>query len=138
MDSRSGTQPWEKVASLSTLLIGIGFLFSSLPIFSYPGFAGLIASVAASDGAASRILGASAIVFLGEISFSLYLAHWPLIQIRNWISDSVATSTWFSSAALLPIIFIVSLCSWHYVERPGREIGRRLVDGKLASSRAPG
>ena len=74
------------------------------------------------------ILAAYPIVFLGEISFSLYLVHWPLIQIRNWTSDHVAMDTGLSSALLLPIIAVISVGTWYYIERPGREIGRRLIE----------
>jgi peptidoglycan/LPS O-acetylase OafA/YrhL len=137
MDTRSAGAPWGKVTLLSTLLLGFGLLSPSLPVLSYLGFAGLIASAAASNGAASTVMAAYPIVFLGEISFSLYLCHWPLIQVRNWMSDHVTMNTWWSSVALLPIIGTVSVLSWYYVERPSRAIGRKLIDLKWSLYRAP-
>jgi len=65
-----------------------------------------------------KILGAPPVVFLGLISYSLYLWHWPLIVFADPLSAglfSAAQSTGVSRRRL----FLAAL-SWRFVEQPFR------------------
>jgi peptidoglycan/LPS O-acetylase OafA/YrhL len=55
--------------------------------------------------------------FLGQISYSIYLTHWPIL----WAFGV----TW--QAAIL--IAIVPVSTYHLIERPARGLGRRAVRG---------
>ena len=106
-------------------------LFAPVLWLSIFGFAGLIAAVAAQSGVAARALGIGPILFLGEISFSIYLCHSPIIQVRNWINDTVVEMNWaLSTMGLVPIILVASILTWRYVEKPGRAAGRRFIESK--------
>jgi peptidoglycan/LPS O-acetylase OafA/YrhL len=60
--------------------------------------------------------------FVGLISYSLYLWHWPLIVFQR-ISGITAPggSPLMTGAAILVLTFALATLSWRYVERPVRE-----------------
>ncbi len=67
----------------------------------------------------SRALSLKPIVFLGLISYSVYLWHWPiLVLFRHYNLGEDASS--IQSAALLAVILVVSWASWRFVEEPVR------------------
>jgi hypothetical protein len=72
------------------------------------------------------------IVFLGTISYSLYLWHWPLIVFsKYWIVDPQPEHM----AAVGFLTLVVSTLSWKYVEQPFRRptwLPRRTVFGGFA------
>lgn len=68
---------------------------------------------------ARRILSARPIVFVGLISYSLYLWHWPvLVGLRMW---TVMPQLPVLTAAMgVVVAFVLATLSWRYVERPFR------------------
>ena len=66
-----------------------------------------------------RILGFWPIVFIGQISYSLYLWHWPVIVFTKYYAI-LELKIWEMAAVLL-IIFILSILSWHFIEKPFRQ-----------------
>jgi|SRR5580693_2750242 peptidoglycan/LPS O-acetylase OafA/YrhL len=71
-------------------------------------------------------------VRLGEVSYSTYLIHYPVLAVvtrfvpRDWSHIEKGVVTFAVSA---PIIFILSVILYRYVERPGIELGKRLSRG---------
>jgi peptidoglycan/LPS O-acetylase OafA/YrhL len=62
------------------------------------------------------------IVYVGKISYSLYLWHWPVIVIgREWQRANDSSS--YFHLILIPVL---SVLSYHFIEQPGRK-ERRLV-----------
>ncbi|MEJ0026934.1 MAG: acyltransferase family protein [Rhizomicrobium sp.] len=62
-------------------------------------------------------------VFVGRISYSLYLWHWPaLVYARLYLHRE---PTFAEAAAILAAVFAASILSWRYVEQPIRR--RRAV-----------
>ncbi len=59
--------------------------------------------------------------WVGEISYSLYLWHWPVIVLAIWL-DIFEPATWLP---LLICIFILSITSHYFIEKPVRAISRR-------------
>jgi len=66
----------------------------------------------------NRALSFKPIVFVGLISYSLYLWHWPIIVFSRYLKG-VALSN-LENVAMLVAIFAVSVLSWRYVETPFR------------------
>jgi peptidoglycan/LPS O-acetylase OafA/YrhL len=109
---------------------GLGLLLASVVGFDdstpFPGLAALIPCCAtaliilAGTGKKSlggKIIGASLIVtFLGDISYSLYLWHWPLLVFGRYFFSAPLTVPQ-AGVLILASISAASL-SWYFVERP--------------------
>jgi peptidoglycan/LPS O-acetylase OafA/YrhL len=117
----------EFVALAGALMLAFSVLFfSELTIF--PGLAALlpvlgtvmiIHSGTGGETVVGRCLSTRPLVFVGLISFSLYLWHWPIVVFAQY----------YSVVALTPALIILVLCasfflavvSWRYVEMPFRK-----------------
>jgi peptidoglycan/LPS O-acetylase OafA/YrhL len=71
----------------------------------------------------SRLLACRPIAFIGLISYSLYLWHWPLFAFANYRSVKPLANA--ERLFLVAISVILAILSWRYVERPFR--GRRFL-----------
>lgn len=128
-------------------IIGAVMIASAALLFSdemrFPGAAALLPSVGAlliiASGKrfhtiVSRILATRLIVFVGLISYSLYLWHWPLLVIQR--TDAIFTSTGsedVQAALAVAAAFALAILSWRYVEQPFRSRTRYPLP-KLAMS----
>lgn len=66
---------------------------------------------------ASKILGLSPVAFVGRISYSLYLWHWPVMAIARYQGYDLIGSTLLLCLALTVLL---SLISYYLVEQPCR------------------
>lgn len=98
------------------------FLFDASTIF--PGYAAalpVLGSVliiyAAEKTLVGKLLSLKPVVFIGLISYSLYLWHWPLIVFfRNWNLLLDDGGRWLVVAVSL----VIATLSWRFIERPFR------------------
>ncbi len=82
------------------------------------GTALLIQAGTVPGNAVSRLLSFRPLVFIGLISYSLYLWHWPIwVFAGSWLHR--APSGW-DAAACAALTFVLSVLSWRYVEQPFR------------------
>ncbi|MCA1899520.1 MAG: acyltransferase [Chloroflexi bacterium] len=63
-------------------------------------------------------LGSPAAVFVGQISYSLYLWHWPLFIFANYYL--IRPLNQLETFLLLAVVFLISILSWRFVETPFR------------------
>ena len=93
----------------------------------FPGFAALVPclgtalvihSGSAEDTAAYKFLAIRPIVFVGKLSYSLYLWHWPLLAFAVYEFGPNLQS--HHRLALLGLAFTLSVVSYFYVEQPVR------------------
>ncbi|CAN5479837.1 acyltransferase family protein [soil metagenome] len=75
---------------------------------------------------AGRLLAMKPLVFVGLISYSLYLWHWPAIVFAKYSSWN--DWTWSQSSALEKVLFlgcvgVISTASWRWIEAPFRRRG---------------
>lgn len=99
----------------------------SREICSMLAFSILIVVFFKSSGLLSRVLSSRAVVFLGEISFALYLVHQPLI---NYFKTSSSIGELFVTLQVMLFILAVLVLSsiLHFVvERPFMALAKRLV-----------
>jgi len=107
-------------------LAGIGFIFSTFAAGSaWPGIRTVIPVVAATALIAStdtfvhrRILSAGPVVFIGLISYPLYLWHFPLIAFARFQFGGV-----IPALVLWALLFLSGLLAWgtyRFLERPIR------------------
>ena len=94
----------------------------------------LIASLSYGSGPLARVLAARWIVWLGDISFSIYLVHgvllgewaWPqLANARAALPEPLASLVWLSG--LLTVVIGTSALTYYVIEVPGRELGRAVI-----------
>lgn len=95
--------------------------------YAFPGPAALLPCLAAAAiivaGGAGNSLGARLlswrpVVFVGKISFSLYLWHWPVIVFTQ--VGLLRDQSWPIRAAELAASFALAYLSWRYIETPTR------------------
>lgn len=65
-----------------------------------------------------RLLAASAVVWVGLISFPLYLWHWPLLSFLRTVVSPQPSFLWLSGAVLLAVL--LAALTYYFVERPIR------------------
>jgi peptidoglycan/LPS O-acetylase OafA/YrhL len=119
------------LASLSgvILILIAGLLFT--PATPFPGAAALlpcvgtaliIAAGKSGESIVGRALSLRPMVFIGMISYSLYLWHWPLIVFQG--TDGLLIrgfSPRVTKLALILASFAVATLSWRFVEQPFRD-----------------
>ncbi len=88
------------------------------PLCACLGAALLIAAGEQHQGIGSRLLSLRPLVFIGLISYSLYLWHWPLLVYYR------ATQPAGNGVSALVMIatFLLAVASWRFVEQPFRRL----------------
>lgn len=112
------------VAAVGLALIGYS-VFRYSPLTPFPGVAALIPCagtaliiMAGEDAAVNRALCLKPIVFVGLISYSFYLWHWPIYVFAN--AALFRAPTQFEILLLVALSFALAVLSWRYVEQPFR------------------
>jgi peptidoglycan/LPS O-acetylase OafA/YrhL len=135
--------PSLKNALAQAIARGIALLLLAIPIFALrqgPGFPGFNA-LAPCIGAAMFIwsgIGVPSLKrspyaplnvarFFGQISYSLYLWHWPLFTFARFSKSSLELDA-IDKSALFALTVLISWLSWRYLEQPFRT-------GRLAPTR---
>jgi peptidoglycan/LPS O-acetylase OafA/YrhL len=121
-------------------LLGLGLIFYSVLAFSaatpfpgthalYPcvGAALIIYSGMAADTVVARVLSTQPLVFVGLISYSLYLWHWVIIVFTKHYLDRPLA--WRETIAVIVAAFLVASLSWQFVENPFR--GRGAIGSRV-------
>ncbi|MEO1153540.1 MAG: acyltransferase family protein [Pseudomonadota bacterium] len=96
---------------------------------------------AAPEGVSARGLSWPPLVFLGKISYSLYLWHWPVIVFTNY--TDLAPDSWVTQLVAVALSVVLATLSWAFVEQPVRRrrlfaSRRQVYVGALVSAVAMG
>jgi peptidoglycan/LPS O-acetylase OafA/YrhL len=120
-------------------LVGLAAIFGSVVTYSkamvFPGMSALVPCVGAAmiihadipDGLASRLLSARPLRFIGLISYSLYMWHWPIIVFLGFVFLDKPSGAQSVMAILASVA--VAAMSWRYIEQPVRN---RSIVGRVA------
>jgi peptidoglycan/LPS O-acetylase OafA/YrhL len=125
------------------VLIGLGLIDASSP---FPGSVALLPTL----GTALLILGGltpklplpnrtlclAPLRFLGRISYSVYLWHWPLIVFAAALYP--ATNTFSTGVVIFVLTLALSTLSFYLVEQPGRRLWVARKDGGRRAPRMAG
>jgi peptidoglycan/LPS O-acetylase OafA/YrhL len=129
-DDKTGpSKRWADVATIVGLILIFGSTLLFDPQTSYPGWLALVPTIGtslivwggASSGVASSILSARALVFVGLISYPLYLWHWPLLVFSE--AFKFAPLTLLERGLIIAASFILAWLTYEFVEsrfRAGR------------------
>jgi peptidoglycan/LPS O-acetylase OafA/YrhL len=115
----------------------LGFAFILLPVFIYsnnshfPGMAALLPCTGAAlliyGGLHSRIgklLQNPVLRYLGLISYSFYLVHWPLVVYYKYIK--LPELRLKDQVGLFVVALLLAMLSYHFIERPFRTSSKTL------------
>jgi peptidoglycan/LPS O-acetylase OafA/YrhL len=69
-------------------------------------------------GTGSRFVGLGLFVFLGDLTYTLYLVHWPVYLVLQPGADGTHWSYWPTELVRLAIIFAIAIASWFLIEKP--------------------
>lgn len=111
------------VALAGMVLIGIGIFapFREPVLHSMAATFGATAILFAADGGgniASSLLATRPPVFVGQISYSLYLWHWPMLVFARLVANRPLGMT--ETFWVLLASFVLAALSWRFVEQPAR------------------
>jgi peptidoglycan/LPS O-acetylase OafA/YrhL len=97
-------------------------------VLGYPDYHAVIVSIAtallilvgtSTNGIASRILSLPPLVFVGSISYSLYLWHWPIFATGRYLG--LTENTLFTIICFV-VTFVAAYLSYIFIEKPCRKI----------------
>ncbi|MBB6541928.1 acyltransferase family protein [Thalassotalea piscium] len=137
---------WHKLPKLNTLashvlsLIGLALIISSALLLSehsqFPGYNALYPTLGTAlliysvGGVVNNILSYKPIVYTGNISYSLYLWHWPVLVLLRYTAIELTLPTQLFAIFLT---YILSILSYKYIEQPFRLI-KVTTFGRVAST----
>ncbi len=129
---RAGRQPQlvtrhAKLAAQSLSVLGAALLICAVVVCrstQFPGFAALLPVVGtlllieARGTLASSFLSTKPMVFVGRLSYSWYLWHWPMLSFARIVSDRPLGVG--ATVSIAFVSFFVALASFYFVEQPFR------------------
>lgn len=136
-----GWKPWAKrmltvLAIASTgimvwIILSVSLAPRSLPLLWLPvselASALIIAYfIVQPNGLGTRVIGVSALVFVGNMSYTIYIIHWPIYVAIN--PYTVHWSYPVMDLARAALIIPIALASWFLVERPLMRWRRHALD----------
>ena len=145
----SGKKLWNAIEIFFSIALVLLILYASNPVrMAYPFFfAAMIVAYAFEGGVISRYLSKTPFLFLGALSYSIYMLQafsvFAVIFITGWmmkmwpeqhalIRDQVVwgATPWAGDWLIVPYLFMVvaaSVFTYYLVELPGRDFFRKLV-----------
>ncbi len=118
------------VAAIATAILIATLVFFDKQ-FAFPGFSALLACIPIAllihceNTWVNRLLENKVIVWIGLLSYSLYLFHWPVLAFARYILNTTEGYLHLPlgvQAICLVLIFLLSIISYYAVERPLRKL----------------
>lgn len=119
------------------LIVGSVFLIrSTMPfpgLLALPPVAGaglIILAGRGGDSLVYRVLALKPIAFIGAISYSLYLWHWPINTFQRNYAFMGGYDSWLNKVLICVVSIAVAAFSWRFIEQPFRQ-GRARPSNRL-------
>lgn len=136
-----GNKPWLNITGISLVIIAA----AKQPLLGpFPGLGALLPVAGAAlvllspaQGLAGKMIGSKPMVWLGQLSYSLYLWHWPVLALLRYFTGTQVLDISFS-LLFITLTLMLSTVSYYWVETPLRLQHTRskqtLAYGLLASA----
>jgi len=127
-------QRWAAWAGTLLLASGLVFISERAPVLgalSLIPCAGAALLILARQSAPNRVLSLSPMVFTGDISYSVYLWHWPILALTRYYLE-VYELTLFTKTVVVLATFFIAYLSYRFVEVPFRARALRRWRGAVA------
>jgi peptidoglycan/LPS O-acetylase OafA/YrhL len=72
----------------------------------------------------NRLLSVAPLRWIGRISYSLYLVHWPIVALFQYRALRGPTAA--EGAAMLVASIVLATLSWRFIEEPARQFAHRI------------
>jgi peptidoglycan/LPS O-acetylase OafA/YrhL len=127
--------PKRRNFKIFSLVCGLALIIGSAVLLTgsmaYPGYLALIPTFGAvlviasdlNDGAISKVMAWKPIQFIGNVSYSIYLWHWPLIILLPFVLGDLTT---IDKIAIIVTSFALAALSQKFIEQPFIQSGRRV------------
>lgn len=129
----------------AAVVLGLGIIFITIfiPISHFPGFGALPivfgAALVVHSVQSSSTLGSTGIwlksrpmVFFGQISYSLYLWHWPLLAMYR--ASHIEPPSFLVRILIVAMAILLAWLSYQFVERPWSKSEHKSKDAMLVTS----
>ena len=119
--------------SLTWLAAGLIALALALPKITghFPGLAGLLPTVGAAliillnaNNRLTQLLSNKTLVWIGALSYSLYLWHWPVLAFMRYYTGAEILN-WQYSLAFVALTLVLATASYYWIETPLRLKGSK-------------
>jgi peptidoglycan/LPS O-acetylase OafA/YrhL len=110
-------------------VLAIALSYASLNLLATFGFALVVAIAAAGKGPLHAALASRPVVFLGDISYSIYLLHWIVIEVFIRVvptPDKGGPPLLLRFVTCVTIVLCLAWVSYRVIELPARRWGRSL------------
>jgi peptidoglycan/LPS O-acetylase OafA/YrhL len=125
-------QHTDLVALIAVGLFGLTSLHLIRGWFVLATFAPLILGLMTGGSATAKLLASRPIHFLGMISYSIYLLHFPVLYTIFVYLPPMSPFTLFASSVVSTLV--LSTISYYFLEEPSRSAIRRWLGGKRRTS----
>jgi peptidoglycan/LPS O-acetylase OafA/YrhL len=128
------------LAGLAAILVAVKSYNQDTPfpgpaaLLPVAGAAAILLAGRSGDSVVGRLLSLRPLVFLGAISFSLYLWHWPVIVFSQTVLYLEQTAA--VRCAIVAVSVALAVVSWRFVETPFRRGGITSWPARLVLRRA--
>jgi len=113
-------------------LLGAFMIAASVAFFNtatpFPGYSALLPCVGAAliiyagEGSIlGRLLSFRPLVFIGLLSYALYLWHWVFFSFRNYYKNITGDAFFMDNLFIIAITFFFAIVSYYFVEHPVRK-----------------
>jgi peptidoglycan/LPS O-acetylase OafA/YrhL len=138
-------------ALLAAAIVGILYLLDAHPVPKMIDSSGLVdvlfvplvVTLAIGIGSLPSLLSTRVMVYLGHISFGLYMVHEIVHTVWNWTIqqfDITLTPSWSAKFIVIGLVLIAGVAAallYHLVEEPSRRWMRRMVEKKGPRAATP-
>ena len=120
---KSDHPPPTFVLSLAVVILFAATTDPRFYVLALPGLALLIRSLVNPGKIALIIFANPVVMWLGKISFSLYLVHWVALQVFQWMMTNtkvspISKNRYVASVGFLVLVFFLATLLWKYFEVP--------------------